>query len=312
MQYRKPEKLKKNDLIGIITPASLPKDMGRIERSAGYFEKQGYRVLIGKNVGKSYGYLAGTDEQRLEDLHSMFENKEVKAIFCARGGYGTPRLLRGIDYRLIGRNPKIFVGYSDITALQMAFLKKAKLITFAAPMPAVDFHSRVSPYAKKHFFARLSSVKAAGQVQMPGKRKMKALAKGKAAGEIIGGNLALIAALAGSPYLPNPKDKILMFEEVGEAPYRIDRMLNQLAITGVLDACAGIIIGECTGCKDDPDAKTLSLAQIYKHYLGSLGKPVITGFPHGHVSNNYTVPFGTKVELNADKAEVKFLEGAVI
>ncbi len=140
MKIMKPKKLAKGDVIGIISPASSTDDPARIEQGVTYFEKIGYRVEVGKNVGKVHGYLAGTNEERLEDLHAMFKNKNIKAIVCVRGGYGSPRILDKIDYRIIRNNPKIFVGYSDITALQMAFLEKAGLVTFAGAMLAVDFY----------------------------------------------------------------------------------------------------------------------------------------------------------------------------
>lgn len=151
MKVIKPPRLKKGDTIGIITPASTPDNLERINEGVKYFERLGYRVILGKNVGKYYGYLAGTDEDRLEDLHSMFADKNVKAIFCARGGYGTIRLLDRINFNLIRKNPKIFVGYSDITALQLAIFRKTGLVTFSGPMAAVDFAGEVNSFTEEVF-----------------------------------------------------------------------------------------------------------------------------------------------------------------
>ena len=144
MSIQKPKRLNKKDVIGIISPASSPDEFSRVERGVKYLEGLGYRVKIGANVGKNHGYLAGTDQERVDDIHTMFKDKNVKAIFTLRGGYGAFRLLDRIDYRIIKNNPKIFVGYSEITALQMAFLEKAGLITFAGPIVAVDFYDEVS------------------------------------------------------------------------------------------------------------------------------------------------------------------------
>ena len=162
MRYTKPKRIKKGDLIGIISPASAPDDLSRINSGVRYLEKNGFNVIVGSNVGKNHGYLAGSDDDRISDLHSMFKNKNVKAVLCVRGGYGSPRLLDKIDYSLIKRNPKIFVGYSDITVLQMAFLQKANLVTFAGPMLAVDFYNEVSPFTEEFFWRMITSNKKLG------------------------------------------------------------------------------------------------------------------------------------------------------
>ncbi|MBD3409355.1 MAG: LD-carboxypeptidase [Ignavibacteriales bacterium] len=311
MELIKPKKIRKGDVVSLIAPASNPKDMSRIEKSVRYFEGLGYRVKIGAGVGKGYGYLAATDDERLADLHAAFEDAETSMVMCVRGGYGTPRLLERIDYRLIKRNPKIFVGYSDITALSLAFLRKAKLVTFAGPMAAVDFWKDVDPYAEENFWRTVSSAKKPGAVPMPAGTKLAPLVKGKAEGALMGGNLALVAALAGSPYMPDPRGAILWLEEVGEPQYRVDRMLNQMAISGMLKKAAGVLLGEFTGCDDEPGAETLTLEQVFDRYLGSLDKPVVRGFPHGHVDKTHTIPFGVRASLDANNGVVRYLEPAV-
>lgn len=312
MKPVKPSALKKKDLIGIITPASTPSDLTRIDKGLNYLEQLGYNVEVGKNVGKSFGYLAGTDAERLADLHYMFAKKEVKAIICARGGYGTPRLLNKIDFKLIKKNPKIFVGYSDITVLQMAFLKKANLVTFAGPMLAVDFHNDISKFTEEMFWQIVTSTKKFGKVILPSESKINTIHKGKSEGRIIGGNLALLLSVFGSSFLPDFKDKILLIEDVGEAPYRIDRMLNQLRVTNTFNKIAGLIAGQFTECiEKDPETKTLSLDEIFTHYFSEVKVPVIDNFPHGHIKHNVTIPFGIKVKLNASKGYVEYLENAV-
>ena len=216
MKLVKPKKLNKNDVIGIISPASSPSELEKIEQGTKYLEKLGYRVEVGKHVGKNHGYLAGTDEERLEDLHAMFKNKAVKAIINVRGGYGSGRLLDKINYNLIKRNPKIFVGYSDITALQMAFLRKVGLVTFAGPMVAVDFSAKkVDPFTEEVFWKTITSTKKIGKITNPQNEKFYHLTKGRGEGKLVGGNLALLTSIMGTVYQPDFTNSILLLEDIG-------------------------------------------------------------------------------------------------
>ncbi len=312
MKIIKPKKLSKRDLIGIISPASSPDDLSKINNGVQYLEKLGYRVEVGKNAGKVYGYLAGHNEERLADLHYMFKKKEVKAIICTRGGYGSARLLDKIDYKLIEQNPKIFVGYSDITALQMAFLQKTGLVTFAGPMVAVDFSEEVNQFTEEMFWALVTSNKRYGKIIPPNDDKLFHLNKGTAEGKIIGGNLSIFTSLFGTEYLPSMKEKILFLEEIGELPYRIDRMMNQLKMAKALDKIEGIILGAFTECNEtDSSKKTLTLGEVISTYFEGLSIPVIYNFEHGHIKENITIPFGIKVKLNASRNYVEFTENAV-
>jgi len=300
MAIQKPKKLNSKDLIGLISPASTPDEFSRVERGVKYLESLGYRVKVGANVGKSHGYLAGTDQERIDDLHSMFKDKNVKAIFNLRGGYGAFRLLDKIDYRLIKNNPKIFVGYSEITALQMAFLEKAGLISFAGPMVAVDFYDEVSPFTTEMFWQLVTSNKKMGKVKYPESQNMPHLKKGSVSGRIVGGNLAVFTHLLGTPYFPNLTGKILLIEDIGELPYRVDRMLNQLRLAGVFKKVKGIILGRFVDCYErDPNKKTLTLGEVISDYITPLKVPSIYTFPHGHIKDLITIPFGVKVNLNA-------------
>ncbi len=313
MKIVKPKKLSKGDVIGIISPASSPDDLTRIENGVKYFEKLGYRVEIGRNVGKYHGYLAGTNEERLEDLHGMFNNKNVKAIICVRGGYGSPRLLDKIDYKLIAANPKIFVGYSDITALQLAFLKKIGLVTFAGPMVAVDFYDEVSPFTEEMFWTLITSKKSFGKIRLPDDEKIFSITKGNIKGRIVGGNLALVTSLVGTDFLPDFKEKILFLEEVGELPYRVDRMLNQLKLAKLLKQVKGVILGTFTDCNEiDPNKRTLTLGEVISDYFEDLNIPIVYNFKHGHIKNNITIPFGTMFKLNASRNYVEIAESAVV
>lgn len=314
MKIIKPKKLEKGDVIGIIAPASFPDDYTKIERAVRYFERLGYRVEIGDNVGKEMGYLAGSDEQRLEDIHSMFKNKHVKAIFTVRGGYGSGRLLDRINYSLIRRNPKIFVGYSDITAMQMAFLAKAGLVTFAGPMVAVDFHKKeIDEFTEEFFWRVLTSTKKIGKLFNPENEPFYSLTKGRGEGHLIGGNLAVFSSLLGTPFIPKFKDYLLLFEDVGEPPYRIDRLLNQVKLSGLLDKSKGIILGRFVDCYEtDTEKKTLTLNEVIESYFSSIKKPVIYNVKHGHIPTNLTIPFGLKAKINASRKLFEITESAVL
>ncbi|MFZ2325168.1 MAG: LD-carboxypeptidase [Ignavibacteriaceae bacterium] len=312
MAVLKPKKLNKKDIIGIISPASSPDEFSRVEKGVKYLESLGYRVKVGSNVGKNHGYLAGSDEDRVKDIHAMFKDKGVKAIFTVRGGYGASRLLDKIDYRLIRNNPKIFVGYSEITALQMAFFEKAGLITFAGPMVAVDFYDEISSFTNEHFWATITSNKKPGKLKYPEEQTLPFLQKGTASGRVVGGNLAVFAGLLGTQYFPNLTGKILMVEDIGELPYRVDRMLNQLRLAGVFKKVKGIVLGQFVDCNEhNLEKKTLTLGEVVQHYIGSVNVPSIYTFPYGHIKDFITIPFGIKINLNATKGTVEFDEAAV-
>lgn len=312
MRPVKPKRLKKGDLIGIISPASTPEDSFKFEESVTYIEKLGYRVKIGKNALKSEGYLAGIDKERLSDFHEMFKDKNVKAIFCSRGGYGAFRLLEKIDYKIVKNNPKIFVGYSEITALQMAILHKTGLVTFAGPMPAKDFVDEIDPYTEENFWRMITSEKKMGRLKFPDGNKLPGITKGNATGRMIGGNLSVLSPMINSDFLPPFKDKIIMLEDVGEVPYKIDRMLNQLRISGAFKKMNGLLLGRFVDCfEHDPTKKTLTLGEVMEDYLGAIKKPVIYTFPHGHIDSKLTLGFGLMMKMNATRGFVEITEGGV-
>ena len=312
MRFVRPSKLSKRDLIGLISPASSVEEQSILEKGIRYFEKQGYRVELGKNVGKYHGYLAGNDDERLDDLHNMFKNKNVKAIFCIRGGYGASRLLDKVNYKLIKANPKILVGFSEITSLQSAILEKTGLITFAGPMLYPDFFEDVSSFTEEFFWRILTSNKKIGRLDFPENEKLPGMTKGNASGKIVGGNLSVLHSLIGTPYFPNLKDKILLLEDIKELPYRIDRMLNHFRLINAFKNLRGIILGRFVDCfEHDPMKKTLTLGEVMEDYLGKMKIPIIYAFPHGHISDKITVPIGLNIKMNATKGFVEFTESAV-
>ena len=312
MPYIKPKKLKKGEVIGIISPASSPEDPILVNRGIRYLESLGYRIELGKNINKNRGYLAGTDEERVEDLHQMFKNKNVKAIFCLRGGYGAFRLLDKINYNLIKKYPKIFVGFSEITSLQMAFLSKANLITFAGPMVVQNFSKNVSKYTEENFWRLITSSKKVGKLKFPESNKLPNINPGISTGRLVGGNLAVFVSLIGTEFLPDLKDKILFLEDVGEYPYKIDRMMNQLRLNKVFKKIRGIILGRFVDCfEHDPNKKTLTLSEVMNDYLSGIKVPSVYTFPHGHIKDFITLPIGLRTKLNATKGFVEIIESCV-
>ncbi|MEW6194615.1 MAG: LD-carboxypeptidase [Bacteroidota bacterium] len=308
----KPKKLKPGDAIGIISPASSPDDLTKINSGVHYLEKLGYRVEVGKNVGLQEGYLAGSDLDRLNDLHDMFKNKHIKAIFSIRGGYGSGRLLDKIDYRMIRNNPKIFVGYSDINALQMAFYTKCGLITFAGPMVAVDFHDEVSPFTEEVFWRTITSNKKIGRIKNPRNEKIYVLTKGRAQGRLIGGNLSIFASLIGTEYFPKIKDAVLLLEDINEAPYRIDRMFNQLKLAKIFKQIKAVVLGHFVNCiEPDTTKKSFTLNEVVIEYFQRMKIPVMYNLRHGHVKENITMPFGIKCVVNASRGFIEINENAV-
>ncbi len=312
MNYIKPKKLKRGELVGIISPASSANDERDVENGVKYIESLGYRTILGNNVGKQRGYLAGTDEERVQDIHQMFSDKYVKAIFCLRGGYGAFRLLDKIDYTLIQKNPKIFVGFSEITALQMAFLKKANLVTFAGPMILSNFLKNISDFTEKNFWSVLTSSKKLKRISFSQKNILSNIKFGEVIGELVGGNLSVFTSLLGTGYLPNLKNKILLLEEINEPPYKVDRIFNQLRLNKVFDKVSGIILGNFIDCEEtDKKKSSLTLEEVFTDYFNELKIPIVSSISHGHSKKMITLPLGVKLKINLDKRHLEFAEGRV-
>ncbi|MBQ9581284.1 MAG: LD-carboxypeptidase [Synergistaceae bacterium] len=296
--------LTSGDVIGVLAPASYADDedfIGSIE----LLKEHGYKVKLGKSAHAQYEHFAGTDRKRAEDINNFFADDEVKAILCVRGGYGSARVLERLDYKMIAKHPKPLIGFSDVTALHIALGEKAGLVTIHGPM-LVSFVSKRfdSEYSRRNFFDGLRNYKAIGEVVMPEGRKLETVIPGKAEGFITGGNLTVLTSLVGTPYELNGKGCLLLLEEIGESPYRIDRMLNQLYQNGLLSRVNGIILGDFKGCDgggNDPDKiDDFSLEQVLRHYARLSRKPVIKNMPSGHGNYNLFLPFGVHAVMNAD------------
>lgn len=312
MTLIKPRRLQKGDLIGLVAPASPPSAEEKIESGVRYLEQLGYRVKLAAHVRGGRGYLAGTDEDRAADFNGMVRDKAVKAIFALRGGYGTPRILRMIDYRTLRANPKIIVGYSDITALQLAVFRKIGLVTFSGPMASVDMWNNFDPYAEEHFWRVLTSTKKVGVLENPDDELLTVLRPGKARGRLLGGNFALLACIVGTPFIPKLQNSILFLEDVDEAPHRIDRMLAQLLNAGILQKISALIFGKFTDCKpSDPSEPNLTIEQVQKDYTEKIRRPVVANFQYGHIPRKLTVPIGLQASLDTKRNRIDVLESAV-
>jgi muramoyltetrapeptide carboxypeptidase len=312
MNTLKPARLRKGDLIGVVSPASAPSAREKIDKGVRYLEGLGYRVTVGQHVMSQYGYLAGTDQERVSDFNDMLRNPSVRAIFALRGGYGTPRLLHQIDYKAVQRNPKIVVGYSDITSLQLALLKKTGLVTFSGPMVAVEMWDKIDPYTEEHFWRVITSSARIGALRNPDDEALVVHHRGKASGKLIGGNFSLLASLMGTPYLPDLRKAILVLEDVDEAPHRVDRMFAQLRHAGVLKNIAGLVLGKFTDCVPaDPSKPHLTMEQVLQEAVDSVDCPVLTNLLYGHIPRKHTLPLGVRSTLDARTGSLTVLEGAV-
>jgi len=314
-KLRKPPRLQRGDVIGIVAPASPMKDEF-LQKGCEYLERHGYRVQLGRYVNKEVGYLAGTDRQRADDLNHMFRDPRVKAIFCARGGYGSPRLLPLLDYQTISRHPKIFVGYSDITSIQLAMLRHAGLVTFTGPMVAAEMgQNRMDAFTEENFWKVLTEPKPLGALARPNGQHYQPIHKGKAVGKLIGGCLSLIAPLIGTPYLPSVDGSIFFVEDIGEEPYRIDRYLVHFRESGLLNRIGGFVFGQMTDCvpPSDSTSPTLSLEEVIDDFIKPLGIPALAGLDYGHDNVKYTMPIGVRasLEVTAKKCRLEILESAV-
>jgi muramoyltetrapeptide carboxypeptidase len=313
MTIIKPPRLRKGDLIGLVTPASTPSTEEKIQKGAQYFEHLGYRVKLGKYIRSEHGYLAGTDEHRAADFNEMVRDKNVKAIFAIRGGYGTPRILQMIDYRMLKANPKIIVGHSDITGLQLAVFRKTGLVAFSGPMTGVEMWNGIDPYTEENLWRLLTSTKKIGVLENPKDEPLKILKNGNARGQLLGGNFSLLACLMGTPFQPRLRGSILFLEDVEEAPHRVDRMLAQLLNAGVLPALAALVFGKFTDCNpSDPNKPYLTIDQVQEEYAEKIKCPVLANFQYGHIARKLTLPIGLHAALNTKQNRIEIKESAVL
>lgn len=319
----KPRALKRGDLVGLVAPSGAT-NAGFVEQRVKNLESFGFKVKVSKNILATRGNTAGSVAQRVSDLHDMFLDREVRAIWAVRGGSGTSQLLPALDYQLIRRHAKVLVGYSDITALHLAMLRYAGLVTFHGPTASASF----TDYAATQLEAVLMHPRSETTIYMSdGNRReaerssefvIRTLTAGVAEGRLVGGNLSVLSAMIGTPYAPDWKGALLFLEEIREAPYRIDRMLTQLKQAMPFDQAAGIMLGVFRrsvatnangGIDNEP---SLTLEQTLDDHFSNLRVPAAYGFSFGHIANNMTIPVGVRARLDTQQQTLTLLEPAVI
>ena len=299
----KPSALKPGDTISLISPAS-PITPDQTERGIKLFEDQGYRVKLYPSTYRASGYLAGTDVERAADLAAAFHDPETQAVYCARGGYGTSRLMPHLNLDALAATNKLFIGFSDVTILHAA-LNHRGLPTLHAPM-AISFNLDREPWVHKSF---TSAIKGENPIPADAPKGI-CVTKGNAVGTVVGGCLVLICDLIGTPEQIDMADKIVLIEDVDEAPHRVDAMLTHLRNSRSIQSAAGIVIGEMTRTDDKADRAigAMPWRQIVRDRLGDLGIPCIVDFPFGHMSNMLSLPLGIRAELDADRGTMTYVE----
>jgi muramoyltetrapeptide carboxypeptidase len=313
----KPPRLQPGDLVGLISPGGVVDD-ALIEKCVQNLEAFGMRVKISANIRAARGGYAGTVEQRVNDLHAMFLDREVKAIWPARGGSGSIQLLPKLDYSLIRSHPKILVGYSDITALLLAIYRHAGLVTFHGPVASSTF----SDYSVAYLRAVLMQPQPRVEINMSPDYNQRAAQEpqfarrvtreGVATGRLLGGNLSVLSALIGTPFAAELKGALLFLEDIGEAPYRVDRMLTQLSQSGGLKNIAGAMLGVFQKSGATDGEASLTLAEVLDDHFAQLKTPSVYGFSFGHIAQQFTIPVGVSARLDTGNATLKLLESAVM
>lgn len=310
----KPPRLKPEDTVGLIAPASSSDDALRLEGAQTTVRGMGLVPRLGRHVSDRFGYLSGTDRDRAADVSDMFADPEVRAIFVLRGGWGSGRILPLIDWATVRANPKLLVGSSDTTALHLAIAARTGFASIHAPnvsnrWEAISWNS----FWRLAFTGETPILDGAeGQDRTLDRWRTTTIRPGKARGRLLGGNLTVLSTLMGTPWLPRFDGAILFLEDIGEAEYRIDRMINQLALSGVLDKVAGVVFGQCTRCTTGlADYAGFTLPQILEQYLSTLKVPCFSGANIGHVANQLSLPSGAPVEMDADAGTIRLLQPIV-
>lgn len=304
----KPPVLKAGDTVAITSPAGAVWDADQIETFTNILKSFGFNVVQGKTLKEKFGYFAGTDELRANELNEFFADKKIKGIFCMKGGWGCARILDKLNYDVIQKNPKVIIGFSDITALLLAITTKTGLITFHGPVG----NSGWNDFTKNIF---TNVVMTSKTFNFPSNHatedKVFTINPGKVSGELVGGNLTVLSALIGSVYLPAWKNKILFLEEAKEEPYSIDRMLTQLKLCGILNSISGFVFGKCAKCLAEEPLKAFTFHEVILQHIQPLKIPAFYGAMIGHIENKLTVPLGINATIDADKGIISLEENSV-
>ena len=311
-----PRRLRAGDTLGLFNPSGAVFENAPYEQAQRALLALGFQVREAPHARARYGHMAGTPEQRASDIHTLFADPTVAGLLAITGGSGANRVLPHLDYGLIARNPKFLGGFSDLTALILAVHEKTGLVTFHSPLARSDWNA----FSVEHF----KGVAMAGEPHTlrnpeppaddPASQEGRTttLRGGRARGPLLGGNLAVLTSLAGTPYMPNLDGAILFLEDVNEYIYRVDRMLSTLALSGALSRVAGVVLGGFTNCTPSEGSfGTLTLDEVFRDYFLGLGVPVYSGAQFGHVKRKFTLPLGVPAEVDADAGTVRLLQAAV-
>ncbi len=311
----KPKRLEEGDLVGFVNPAGAMFDPDGAEIAREAMAALGLRAVFGDHLFDRYGYLAGRDVDRAADINTFFADPEVSAVLALRGGWGCNRLLPLLDYETIRKNPKILMGMSDITGILVGIHAKTGLVNFYGPTGG-SWNEFTADYARRVLFGgeaitmrnKVGTADRLVQVE----NRVLTLAGGTARGPLLGGNLTVLTAMMGSDYLPDFEGSILFVEDLNEEIYRVDRMLTQLALAGVLGKIAGFVFGDCKNCDPGRGYGALTLMEVLADHIGPLGVPAWYGSMIGHIADKFTVPLGINAEIDADAGTIKLLESAVV
>lgn len=298
------KKIKAGSTFGIISPAWIP-IKENVDNGISYLKNKGYKVKIGKNVDKQYGYFAGTEEERVEDLHDAYNDKEISVILATRGGWGTLRMLDKIDFDLIKKNPKSLIGYSDTTTLQLAIWARTGIGSLSGPMLAVEMGKGIHEFTEKHFWGYINNTESIYKLPLS-EIGSKVMVNGKASGKLLGGCLSMVSFLQGTTYCPDFTNSILFLEDVGEEPYKIDRYLAHLKQVGIFNKIRGLILGEFLDCVSIDNEKSFTVNYLLEEYFSDAEYPVIYNFPYGHGDKKVTMPIAAESIIDTTQGEIIF------
>jgi muramoyltetrapeptide carboxypeptidase len=312
----RPPRLAPGSRVALVAPSGPLLERDELRRAAELCRTLGHEPVLGAHAAARHGYLGGTDAERLADLNAALRDPSIAAIWCLRGGYGLTRILDRIDYAALEREPKAIIGFSDVTALLLAALRRVGVVSFHGPtarQPLTAFSGRqfARVLSRAEPAGLLERLEPAADVLVPRSPRIVAIREGRAEGPLVGGNLTLVQCLIGTPWLPDFAGALLFLEDVGEDLYRVDRALSHLRLAGLLDRLAGVVVGQFTDMKKATGDGALGFEEVLEHYFAPLGIPAAYGFPIGHVDEQWTLPIGARARLDAGKGELEILEAAV-
>ncbi len=306
-RFQAPPKLQKGDTIGICAPAGALRRKEEVSEFTAILNAMGFKVKVGKHVYEKYGYFAGTDAQRAEDFNTFIQDEEVQGIFFLRGGWGCARILDFLDYEAMQLNRKVIMGFSDATSLLNVITQQLGIVTYHGP----SGNSTWNAYSKKYIKNVLMSDALTTFENNASDHKIITYQSGKASGYLFGGNLSVITSMLGTSYFSFVDRSLLFLEEVGEEPYRIDRMLTQLKQAGIFQKCTGVILGSFRKCTAEEPDRAFTLEEVFEQHFGDMEIPVYYGAQIGHTVNKFTIPIGTSAEMDADTGTIRLLQKSV-